>query len=209
VSLLLVDVALVGGGILLGRWIMRRMRARSGDARAEAVVAKERPAPKRDPFGGLPCKLGDVLVRVAERDEAWLAGALVLEEERPVAVLFVAPEAGGDRAIFVRPPPPAEVVWLTPLKKGELALTADPPHSIEHAGARFRRVRRLPVTVSRLGSGAPAVGAQGIVAEYEGGGTERIVVLAAGQEMLAWRGVALGDGEYDVLPGDGSTLESV
>ena len=89
----------------------------------------------------------------------------------------------------------------------ELALTADPPHSLEHGGARYQRVRRLPVTVSRIGSGAPAVGAQAIVAEYEGGGTDRIVVLAGAQQTLTWKGVALGEGDYDVLPGDGSTLE--
>ena len=206
-SLLLVDVAIVGGGILLGRWIVRRMRARGPGAEMVAVEAKERPAPKRDPLAGFPCKLGDVLVRVAERDEAWLAGALVLEEEHPVAVIFVAPEAGGDRAVLVRPPPSPGLVWLAPLKPGELALTADPAHSLEHGGARYQRVRRLPVTVSRIGSGAPAVGAQAIVAEYEGGGTDRIVVLAGAQQTLTWKGVALGEGDYDVLPGDGSTLE--
>ena len=206
-SLLLVDVAIVGGGILLGRWIVRRMRARSSDRDTAAVGAKERPAPKADPLAGFPCKLGDVLVRVAERDEAWLAGALVLEEERPVAVIFIAPEAGGDRAIFMRPPPPPGLAWMAPLKPAELALTADPPHTLEHGGTRYQRVRRLPVTVSRLGSGAPAVGPQAIVAEYEGGGSDRIVVLAGAQQTLAWKGVALGDGEYDVLPGDGSTLE--
>jgi len=205
VSLLLVDVAIVGGGILLGRWIVRRMRARGPGA--DTVAVKERPAPKQDPLAGFPCKLGDVLVRVAERDEAWLAGALVLEEEHPVAVIFVAPEAGGDRAIFVRSAPSPGIAWLAPLAPGELALTPDPPHSLEHGGARYQRVRRLPVTVSRIGSGAPAVGAQAIVAEYEGGGTDRIVVLAGAHQTLAWKGVALGEGDYDVLPGDGSTLE--
>jgi hypothetical protein len=121
-------------------------------------------------------------------------------------VLFIAPEAGGDRGLFMRPAPASGVTWLAPLAKGELALTADPPHALEHAGVRFVRVRRLPVKVTRVGSGAPTVGAQAIVAEYTGAAADRILVVAGAEQTLAWKGVALGEGEYDVLPGDKSTL---
>ena len=205
---ILVDALVVGGGILLGRWLSRalrsRRRSREGTpAGAQAGATK----PASNPFAGMPCKLGDVVVRTAERDEAWLAGALVFEEEKPVAALFVAPEAGGDRALFVREAPGSGLTWLVPLAKGALPLTSDPPHAVEHEGARYERARRLPVKVTRVGTGAPTVGARAVVAEYAGAAAERLVVVAGTEQTLAWKGVSLADGEYDVLPGDASTLQ--
>jgi hypothetical protein len=207
---LLVDALLVAGGLVLGRWIVGRVRARraaagaGGDDKAAGAAAPV----ARDPLASFPCKVGDVVVRVAERDEAWLAGALLLEEERPVAALFVAPEAGGDRALFVRDAPGAGMTWLAPLEKGTLPLTKDPPHALEHEGHRFERTRRLPVRVSRLGTGAPSVGDRAVVAEYAGAAAERLLVVAGSEETLAWKGVALREDEYDVLPGGKSTLET-
>jgi hypothetical protein len=206
---ILVDALVVAGGFVLGRWIIRRVRARRGaDARAPSGgVAPEARTSARDPLASFSCKLGDVVVRVVERDEAWLAGALVLEEERPVAALFVAPEAGGDRALFVRDAPGAGLTWLAPVAEGQLALTKDPPHALELRGARFERVRRLPVRVSRVGTGAPAVGDRAVVAEYAGADADRLLVVAGSERTLAWRGVALRESEYDVLPGGKATLE--
>jgi len=208
VSLLLVDVAIVGGGVLLGRWLMRSMRARAAAAESAARATSEAPAKPVDLLAGFPCKLGDVLTRTGEGDEAWLAGALVLVEERPVAALFIAPEAGGDRAILVRPP--SELTWLAPLRVRELpdlVTSAEPPLSIEHGGTRYERTRRLPVKIERIGTGAPSVAPQGVLSEYAGTGTERLVVLAGGPNVLAWAGVSLGERDYEILPGDASTLE--
>lgn len=206
---ILVDALVVGGGILLGRWIARALRAhrRSGGGTPGSAAEHDRPQAASDPFAGMPCKLGDVVVRTAERDEAWLAGALVFEEEKPVAALFVAPEAGGDRALFVREAPGAGLTWLVPLAKDALPLTSDPPHAVEHEGARYERARRLPVKVTRVGTGAPSVGARAVVAEYAGAASERLLVVAGSEQTLAWKGVSLGEGEYDVLPGGASTLE--
>jgi hypothetical protein len=206
---LLVDALVVGGAIVVGRWIFGKVRARRAGAGGGpgAGAAGEPPAPPRDPLAGFPCRLGDVVLRTGERDEAWLAGALVLEEQRPVAALFVAPEAGGDRALFVRDAPGAGFVWLAPLAPGALALTKEPPSALELEGTRFERSRRLPVRVVRVGSGAPAVGDQAIVAEYAGPAADRLLVVAGTDATLAWRGVALREGEYDVLPAGKRTLE--
>ena len=89
----------------------------------------------------------------------------------------------------------------------DLVLSAEPPLRIEHAGTRFERVRRLPVKIERIGTGAPSVAPQGVLAEYAGTGSERLVVLACGPNVLAWVGVALGERDYEILPGDASTLE--
>ena len=205
---ILLDAAVIVGGLALGRWIVRRVRARrvgpalpaaSGDDVEPQTVHRDLPST-------FPCKLGDVVVRVAERDEAWLAGALVFEEERPVAALFVAPEAGGDRAIFVRDVPGAGMTWLTPLEEAAPAVTKEPPHALEHDGVRYERARRLPVRVSRVGSGAPSIGAQAVVAEYTGPAAMRLLVVAGSEQTLAWKGVTLGEGDYDVLPGSPDTL---
>ena len=206
---ILLDVALVGGGVLLGRWVARRIWGRRTPPAPERRTAS-RPAasPAVTIPASFPCHLGDVLIRTAGHDEAWLAGALVFSEDAVVAALFVAPEAGGDRAVFVRDAGSAEVAWLAPIAKADLPLPAEPPFTVEVAGMRYERARRHPVKVARLGSGAPSVGAQAIVAEYRGAGNERLVVVAGPEEVLAFRGEALGEGEYDVLPGGKSTLEA-
>jgi len=204
---LLLDAAVIVGGLALGRWIVRRVRARRGDVAPGAGGGDTHAeAAAHDPPASFPCKLGDVVVRVAERDEAWLAGALMLEEERPVAALFVAPEAGGDRAIFVRDAPGAGITWLGPITEGAPAVTKDPPHALEHEGVRYERARRLPVRVSRVGSGAPSVGDRAVVAEYTGPAGMRLLIVAGSEQTLSWKGVALRDGEYDVLPGSPETL---
>jgi hypothetical protein len=214
---LLVTGALVAGGMLVGRWIMRSQRGqqpappdapKDDDVKRDEKKAKEDPAaPKvaRDPFESFAVKLGDVVMR-AGGDEAWLAGALVFSEEVPAAALFVAPDAGGDRAIYARPSPNDALVWLSPLAAGEVLTGAEPPTTIEHAGLRFERARRLPLRVARVGTGAPDMGERAIVAEYEAGGGERLLVVV-GAQTRAWRGAALEPGMYDVLPSGKSTLE--
>jgi hypothetical protein len=201
---LLVDAFVVVGGIALGRWVMHRVRRRArASGSALPMPPAGQPAPTR-----FPCQLGDVVVRLAEGDEAWLAGAMMLEEEGPVAALFVAPEAGGDRAIFVRDAVGAGMIWLAPIDRGALMVTPEPQHTLEHEGVRYERARRLPVRVARVGSGVPFVGDHAIVAEYAGPSNLRLVVVAGTSETLAWKGVTLNDGEYDVLPGGKETLEA-
>ncbi|HEY3817612.1 MAG TPA: hypothetical protein VGL81_10595 [Polyangiaceae bacterium] len=203
---ILVDAAVLVGGLALGRWIVRRVRARRAGAASQEPDDGAGARSARDVLpASFPCKLGDVVVRVAERDEAWLAGAMVFEEERPVAALFVAPEAGGDRAIFVRDAVGAGMTWLLPMAEPP-AMTQEPPHALEHEGVRYERARRLPVRVSRAGSGAPSVGDRAVVAEYAGPAAMRLLVVAGSEQVLAWKGTALADGDYDVLPGSPDTL---
>jgi hypothetical protein len=218
---LLVTGALVAGGMLVGRWIMRSQQGakpapgdapKDGDvkndgekkAKDDATAAAKAKA-AADPFASFSVKLGDVVMRTSG-DEAWLAGALVFAEEVPTAALYVAPDAGGDRAIFARPKPDDALVWLEPLAAGEVVTGAEPPTTIEHAGVRFERARRLPVRVSRAGTGAPDMGERAIVAEYHARGGERLLVVV-GAQTRAWRGAVLEPGMYEVLPSGKSTLE--
>jgi hypothetical protein len=229
---LLVTSVLVASGVLLGRWIARGNRqtgpagadlpnaaadTATAKARVDADAAKKDAAhtpakPARpqqelgDLFADMPCKLGDVVMR-AGVDEAWLAGAAIFSEQHPVAALFVAPDAGTDRAIFVRARPSQQLTWLEPVPAGTLALGTEPPTSLEHAGVRYERTRRLPVKVARAGSGAPDLGEQVILAEYGSQGAERLVVVTGPGTARAWVGTSLEDGMYEILPSGAATLE--
>jgi len=200
VSLLLtmLGVASVTGGALLGRWLGRRTTrdapasargaTKDGDARPSGAAAG---MPGLD---GFPCQLGDVLFRITG-EEAWLAGGVVLSEELPVAVLFVAPEAGKDRAIYVRPAPKEALFWLEPLDPGAVLVGGEPPSAVEEGGIRFERIRRLPLRPRRIGVGAPDLADAVVVAEYASAGA------------LAYRGVELGPASYEVVASGRSTLD--
>jgi hypothetical protein len=220
---LALDAVVVAGGIFLGRLIARVVRRKGRDApdttedasqpQADAgqdIVLLDAPGATQriaELLEGFPCKLGDVVVRQVEGDEAWLASALLFVEERPVAVLFVAPEARGDRAVLAPAPAQAALTWLSPIDARPLALGADPPRTLEHAGLRFQRTRRLPVRVRRLGMDAPRVGDRAVLGEYAAAGADRLVVVVGPEASRAWRGVTLSPREYEVLPGGQATLK--
>jgi hypothetical protein len=206
---LVVTALLVAGGVVVGGWIMRSQGGKKQKEPATTPLEGDGGgAPAAEPpdeLAGFVCRLGDVVLR-ASGGEAWLAGALVFSEDAPVAVLFAAPDAGGDRALLVRPRPSTTILWLDPLPAGALASGAEPPTSVEHDGQRYDRTRRLPLRVKRIGAGAPDVGDRAILAEYARGDGERLVAVMESGSVRAWRGVALEEGMYDVLPGGKATL---
>jgi hypothetical protein len=208
---LIVTSLLVASGVILGRFLARsRQPAQKEQPEEENQTQRqqkpeEKPVVATDPLDGFACKLGDVVMR-GSSEEAWLAGALVLREQTPVAALFVAPEAKQDRAVLVRPQPSEEILWLAPIDGAALGIAKEPPASIEHSGDRFERTKRLPVRSVRLGSGAPDVGDTLIFAEYGSLGGDRIVVLC-GTKPTAFRGTVLESGTYTILPSGKSTLE--
>ena len=229
----LVAAALAAGSFVVGRWVMRSGRGRAdesqGDAAQRADVdaatsASATPTPPPDGASAsrrpppveakallqeFPCALGDVILRTGG-EEAWLAGAVVFSEEVPVAALFLAPDAGGDHALFVRPRPTVSLSWLravAPATLDALKLGSEPPSAIELDGLWFERARRLPVHAVRVGTGAPDVGDEVIVAEYAASGVERLLVVAGPGVLRAWRGVLLEEALYEVIPSGASTLD--
>jgi hypothetical protein len=207
---LLVTSLLVASGVLVGRWVARSSKPKTAAAPmapkgAERPEAPPTPSAMVPDLADFPCQLGDVVLRVGE-DEAWLAGALVLSEESVLAAVFVAPDAGGDRAVVAKPAPAQEIVWAAPIDAASLGASDEPPGVLEHEGERFERSRRLPVRVHRLGSGAPDLGATAVLAEYAAASGERVLWLKGHGKPHAWRGVVLDPGTFDVLPGGKSTL---
>jgi hypothetical protein len=201
------NALIIAGGILVGRLLARAARSRKSGPRVEPGPPPALPATSSDPFAGFPCTLGDVVVRRAEGDEAWLAAALLFTEDRPVAALFVAPDAGSDRAVFVRDGT-RDVLWLLPMSEGRALPPpgGEPPAAIESRGARYVRRRRLPVNVEERGAGTPKVGRVAILAEYAGSGADAILLVVGAEATRAWEGVGLPETRYDVLPGGASNL---
>ncbi|HEY2516363.1 MAG TPA: hypothetical protein VGI39_36075 [Polyangiaceae bacterium] len=210
---LLVTAIAVGTGLLMGGWLGRGKRqppppklpAPGADARG--ANEKSARAPEREPsaeeeaaidWGAFPCALGDVVVRTLDHTEAWLAGGVVFCEDAPAGVLFIAPERGGEGAILAWPRPRRELGWLTPVHSAALAVGDDPPSAIELDGVRFERTRRLPLRLERVGTGAPDMGAQGVVGEYRAASGEIALVVVAEGVARGWRGRMLGEGEYEI-----------
>jgi hypothetical protein len=196
-----VEVAVAACGFLLGGLLARTLRERRDQRRAGSASSSGGAN-----ISAFPVKLGDVVVRRDLQDEAWLSSALFLSEsvgaqEEAVAVLFLGSDAGGDRAVYARRGDARALTWLTPLHGEGNAPGGEPAHAIEHEGVRFVRKRRLPVHVARSGEQAPDVGASAVVGEYDGPGVARLIVMAGEREIRVWKGVELGEGEYDILPG--------
>jgi hypothetical protein len=184
----------------------KRPAPKPQDAKA---ARKPRVLPDEDKvrLEGFVCQLGDVLMRLTG-EEAWLAGGVVLSEDLPVAVLFVAPEAGHDHAIYARARSKS-IQWLEALDPSAILVAGEPPSSVEHGVLRFDRARRLPLRPRRIGVGAPDVGDAVIVAEYASAGAERLLVLKANTGVVrAYRGLELEEGSFEVIASGESTLES-
>jgi hypothetical protein len=238
VSFLLAGLIVAGasGAIAVGRWLAKRrdvLPEKKADAEGEGTdgetretskqqdEAKDGGEPKKDAvkkpprrvegphahLDGFPCQLGDVIMRVTG-EEAWLAGGLVLSEDVPVAALFVAPDAGHDCALYVRPKPRESLFWMEPLDPGAVLVAGEPPSSVEHGGIRFDRARRLPLRPRRIGVGAPDVGDAVVVAEYASAGSERLLVMkSSAGNARAFRGLELDASAYEVIASGRSTLD--
>lgn len=221
-SLLLAGVVLMGtsGLLAVSSWLRRRGSTNDESEESEAPDAappasKGSTAPRDDasrerkepPLEGFVCQLGDVLMRPTG-EEAWLAGAIVLSEEVDVGALFVAPDAVHDCVIYVRPAPRSVLWWLAPLDPGVVLVGGEPSSTVEHGGARYERVRRLPVRSRHLGVGAPDVGDSLGVAEYASAGAERLLVLKGSNgKVFAYAGLELEPHAYEVIASGASTLE--
>jgi hypothetical protein len=215
VSIILTSAA-VAGGLALGRWLSTRAARREMAPRvlADTVVEEEAPkskTPKPDDvidWERFPCRLGDVIVHPGG-DEAWLAGAVVLFEDVAAAVLFVAPEAKSDRAVYVHTKPSTEIFWLSPLAADAWTPPpTSPPTSIEIEGEQFERIRRLPFRAKRVGEGAPDLSEEILVAEYKSLRSleKRVISISGGGHARAWIGSAIDIGICDVLPSGEKTL---
>jgi hypothetical protein len=163
-----------------------------------AKKAEPKPPAPADPkaiFAGMPLTLGDVVS--AEHGERWLAGALVAREDgRVTAALFLAPEGTKVSAVAAFAPPRREIFWM---ESAELTSPDEPPATIELGDVAMRRKGRLPVSLERLGQGAPPVAEEGIWAVYAGGGRDVAVVIVSQGRAYAWAGKRLDEDEYDRL----------
>jgi hypothetical protein len=161
---------------------------------------KGKPEPEVSPFATLPLALGDVVSLSSGVEERWLAGALVARENgQVIGALFLAPEGATLKAVAAFAPPRRDLYWMSP---AELTSPDEPPATIELGGIPLQRKGRLPVSLEKLGQGAPKVGPEGIWAVYDRGRDVAVVVVSDGQAH-AWVGTRLEEEEYDRLGGGG------
>ncbi len=215
---ILITSAAVAGGLAFGRWLslrtMRREAARAAMLRSAVAPTEDPPVKKIDPaedeemWARFPCRLGDVVVHPGG-DEAWLAGATILSEDVAAAILFVAPEAKSDRALCVFAKPATDVFWLSPLAADAWKPPpTEPPSAIEIEGEPFERARRLPFRATRIGEGAPELGADILLVEYKSQRSleKRVISISGGGHSRAWIGTVIDIGACDILPGGAQTL---
>lgn len=167
----------------------------------ESDAPPPKPAKKAavgSPFAALPLSLGDVVS--ANHDERWLAGAVVARDGgKVIGALFLAPEGVEHKAVAVFAPPRKDIWWMSP---AEISSPNEPPATIELEGVALPRKGRLPVTLERVGQGAPQVGDEGIWAAYDRG-KEVAIVIASQGKAWAWTGIRLEEEDYDRLGGGG------
>lgn len=155
--------------------------------------------PPPDPFASLPLRLGDVVQ--SGHEERWLAGAVLARERgEVVAAVFLAPEGATQHAVAAFAPPRHDVYWMDP---AEVEAPGEPPATLELRGVAMERRSRVPVALETAGQGAPRLGAEGILATYDGGAGSVALVLGSEGRTLAWAGRRLDPGDYDRLGSGG------
>ncbi|AKT39282.1 hypothetical protein [Chondromyces crocatus] len=151
--------------------------------------------PASDPFEALPLRLGDVVQ--VDREERWLAGAVLARDRREVvAAIFLAPEGAEQHAVAAFAPPRRDIYWLRP---AQADAPAEPPATLEIGGTAMQRRSRRPVALQRLGKGTPEVGDEGVLALYDAGPGRVAVVLGTAGRTFAWAGKPVDPGRYDRL----------
>jgi hypothetical protein len=168
---------------VLGRWRKRRLAAKATLSRASEAD------PPRSAVAGFRVNLGDVIS--VRGNELWLEqGWLLRESEESFAQVLFAREA----TLVALPEPHAALFWLEPVT---LAWPAEPPPSIDVAGLRHERARRVPVEVEALGETQDPPWTSALVAEYRALDGEVVWALGRAGAFKSWRGRRLDPSEIE------------
>lgn len=196
---LVIAAIIAGGAAVFGGSTFAWLRRKRVPKTARPLPATERSKPGELATRGFDLELGDV-VEIGGR-ELWLERGWVLSEgDEAVVVMFSAKEA-----TLVTLPAPSRASYL--LDPVELAFPGDPPPTLESAGVRFERVRRLPVRVEPLSKSPPLPWDQALLSEYRGLATDALFVLGNAGRIRAWQGRLVGESEIERWGGGKSTLE--
>jgi hypothetical protein len=193
----LAAAAAAAAGLLAARRSSGALDREEADDAAPADEPAARAKKKSSIDAGLPLALGDVVS--VDREERWLAGAIVARDaDRLAAVVFLAPEGAKQHAIAVFPPPRREIFAMAP---ADVVCPGEPPTTLEIDTVAFTRKSRLPVALAREGQGVPQLAETGLLATYEAGARDVALVLSAGDRVFAFRGQRYDEDEYERLGG--------
>jgi hypothetical protein len=205
VSFLLIAVVSAVASGAAGALFARRRR--KGDATPKVAAPAGAPAlPSPSVPANVALAVGDVVAVLADGPglggvdgtsrERWLSSAVVAREaDEVVAVVFFAPEGAREESVVAFPAPRRELGWMsaTPTEIGK-----EPPTTIELGGVILDRRARRPVSLERLGRGAPRIGEHATYAEYASG-RDFGVVLVGTEGVVSLRGVRLDAGEWEKM----------
>ncbi len=185
---LILTAALIGGALAAVGATVRWARSKKSPAPRPAEAPEKAASPLS--AAGFSVDLGDVIS--IDGRELWLERGWALSEggELVAAVLFT------DSEVIVALPAPEPRMSL--LRETELSLPEDPPASLEAAGARYERVRRLPVEAAALGDTPPPPWPSALLCEYRGLGGEQLWVVGHGDFSRAFVGRAVTDDEFEM-----------
>ena len=110
------------------------------------------------------------------------------------AAVLLSNEHGKQDATVVFPYPDRNLYWFI---ARDVELPSSPPTRIELAGMLLDRRSLLPVSYRALGE-APAIGARGTFALYDGSVGDAAIVMT-GDVTLVWHGQRLAPDDYDNL----------
>jgi hypothetical protein len=194
---LLVTALLIGGGALAAGAAVRLLARRKRAPLSEPALAAPLGAPLSE--SGFGVEQGDV-ISVPGR-ELWLEqGWLLREAGEPIAAILFAREA-----TIVALPEPNRCIHL--LQQAELALPAEPPSALDHAGVRYERTRRLPVEIEVMPQSPEPPWPSALLVEYRGLANEVLWALVQSGSCSVWCGRALDAAEIERWGGGAETLE--
>ncbi|MCC6524609.1 MAG: hypothetical protein IT373_18275 [Polyangiaceae bacterium] len=165
-------------------------------------TAERAPSPERDPgvdgdldprlFATLPLRTGDVID--VDGESRWLGAAVLLVDTTGVrSALCMAPEEGPGTLVAAFPPPSHHIYWL---EAADLELPPGTPTTLDAGGALLELRASYPVELASSAK-APALGARGKVALYEGPGARAALLLRTEKGTHLWCGRRVAAGDYE------------
>ncbi len=191
-------IGLIVGGALLAMGVGTGavLRSRSRKAPEQLPPPKKRSTELSDRGFGL--ELGDVID--VEKRSLWLRHAwLASEGKEAIAALMFAEED----VVVMQPGAGLRVCLTRPV---ELAVGEEVPSAMEVAGARFERVRRLPVRLQPLGESPQPPFDEATLSELRGIAGEVLWVLSHGSLCKAYVGRSLDPSDVEYWGGGSLTV---
>ncbi len=171
-------------------------KARKDEGEALAAERKRLQAPaERSPT---TMQVGDVVQHLGS--DMLVEGVVTFSEDGRGARLYRLFDDRGERFLFARAGG-ADPLLLTPASVAADEGAAEPPETLQHAGASYRQTARARASAIRVGQlGARKHGDRVRIFEYAGPGPSRMLVVDWGDRLEAFAGERVLASALEILP---------